>query len=136
MGEIGRADADPLIACLGYELPQHHDDLDCDLFPLLRRRILPEDALVPVLARLAEDHRRTERQAQAIVDLLAADPASDPIRLTDPARDLFLAQAALTKRLVSLESGIVLAIARVRLTRADLKALACSFRARRGMEAS
>lgn len=134
-GQIGRAEADPLIAFLSYDLPLHHDDLAQDFFPMLRRRITPEDALVPVLARLAEDHRRAETQAQAIVDLLSVDERGDPIRLGPAACDLILAYAAQTHRLVSLESGIVLAIARVRLTRGDLKMLGSALKARRGIGA-
>ena len=103
---------------------------------MLRRRITREDALVPVLARLAEDHRRAETQAQAIVDLLSVDERGDLIRLGPAARDLILAYAAQTHRLVSLESGIVLAIARVRLTRGDLKMLGGALKARRGIGVS
>ncbi|MGL4240394.1 MAG: hemerythrin domain-containing protein, partial [Beijerinckiaceae bacterium] len=66
-GSARRKDADRVAAFLQDDVAIHHEDEDNDLVPALRRRALPQDALGPVLARLAEDHRRNDGMVADIV---------------------------------------------------------------------
>jgi hemerythrin-like domain-containing protein len=128
-----RAEADSLVAYLTHDVALHHADETDDLFPLVRRRAVPEDELGAVLARLGEDHVRCQSMIDGIVAALTARPAADPVRLDKPARELMQAYAAAEHRHLAMENGVVLAIARVRLTPADLRKLSAGMKARRGV---
>jgi hemerythrin-like domain-containing protein len=129
---VRREEADGIIAFFQRDLPLHHADEDHDLFPALRRRALPEDDLAAPLARLSDDHRISRPMVEGIVDALAADPAEDTVRLKRGTSEMMLAYAASEHKHLAIENGIVLAIARVRLTRADLAQISRSMKARRG----
>ncbi|NJL50386.1 MAG: hemerythrin domain-containing protein [Blastochloris sp.] len=131
--EASRKDADTVIAFLTHDLPLHYADEEIDLFPLLRKRALVEDDLGIPLARLTADHRALEAQAEHIVDVLAASPALDRVLITTVEAENMLAYAASEHAHLAIENGIILAIARIRLTRSDLKALSQSMKLRRGV---
>jgi hemerythrin-like domain-containing protein len=127
--EAGEAPPDQAAAASAFlerDAPIHHRDEDCDLFPMLRRRARPDDALDETLSRLGRDHRRSREDAAAIVRAL--QPGR---RLSAEDRDAFRAYAAREHRHLAVENGVVIAIARVRLTRADLAALSAAMTARR-----
>ena len=128
-----RADADRVIAYLTQDLRLHHEDEDLDLYPALRRRARPADELGPVLARLTEDHRQGEPMIDTIVDALSARPAADPVRIDTGTGELIQAYTAMEHRHRAIENAVVLAIARIRLTRADLKPISRAMKARRGI---
>jgi hypothetical protein len=128
-----RSHADSVIAFLTRDLPLHHADEETDLFPLLRKRALPEDDLGIPLARLAADHRALEAQSDRIVDTLAASPGTDPVVISKADAEACLAYAAGEKTHIAIENGIVLVIARIRLTRNDLSALSRAMKIRRGV---
>lgn len=131
-GRARRVEADMVTGYLDRDLALHHEDEDVDLFPALRRRALAEDNLGPVLARLSEDHRQSEVMVSAILDALAARLAQDPVKLDSGARRVMQAYAASEHRHLAMENGIVMAIARIRLKPADLKAISHGMRQRRG----
>lgn len=131
-GEAARAEADMAIGYLERDLRWHHDDEDRDLFPALRRRVLPQDELGVTLARLTDDHRATERMVDDIVEALAAQPADKMVRFSAGAQDVMRAYAATEHKHLAIENSIVLAIARIRLTKADLAAMSRSMKERRG----
>jgi hypothetical protein len=130
-----RSEADTVIAFLTHDLPLHYADEEADLFPLLRKRALPEDDLGIPLARLAADHRSLEAQGELIVRTLAASPATDPVLITKAEAEAFLAYAAGEKAHIAIENGIVLVIARIRLTRTDLANISRAMKIRRGVQA-
>lgn len=132
-GKIARSEADMVIAFLDQDLPLHHEDEDHDLFPAVRRRALPADDLGTVLARLSEGHRLSDVMVHAIVDILAATPGDDPVRLDRQAREVMQAYAASEHRHLAMENGIVMAIARIRLKPTDLKAISQAMKLRRGV---
>lgn len=132
-GKATRVEADMVVAYLERDLPLHHEDEDEDLFPAVRRRALPEDDLGGVLARLREDHRQTQPMVEMIAASLSASPARDTIRIDSSTREVMLAYAAGEHRHLAIENGIVLAIARIRLTRNDLKTISRAMKARRGV---
>lgn len=134
-GHVDRAEADAVVAYLRRDLALHHRDEEEDLFPLLLRRVLPEDGLAATLAQLGEDHRRSQEVIAAIIPVLAGRAGDTAIKLGRDARKLLLAYASSEHRHLAAENGIVLAIARVRLTRGDLKAMSATMKDRHGVVA-
>lgn len=133
VGHVPAQDANVLSDFLDRELKWHHQDEEEDLFPSLRRRAHPEDALDEPLARLSRDHSRSAATVGKIVEALGAAPDNDGVRLSEDMRGLMSAYAADEHRHIAIENGIVLAIARIRLTKGDIKAMSASMKARRGI---
>jgi hypothetical protein len=131
LGSASIGEAEAIGRFLARDLVWHHGDEDEDLFPALRRRSLPQDDLLAALDHLEADHRRNEPVAKAIVACLTARPGGDDIRLDTSMRAMIEAFAAAEHRHLALENGIVLAIARIRLTRTDLAKMSRSMKRRR-----
>lgn len=131
------ADHDPALmadvaAFLETELLAHMTDEVEDLFPLMRRRCAPEDRIGPVLTELKSDHVRTGKHAPRIREILARCLSQE--RAPDAGERAALAVfAAQSRRRMIAETAIVLPIARVRLTPADLSTLRLRMAARRGV---
>lgn len=122
-----------LLDFLATDLPLHVADEEEDLFPLLRRRALPEDNIEEALALLSADHRSdapaialVRGRLEACLDLGRAPGADQATRLT------LLDFASHELHHLALENAVVLPIARLRLTSDDLKAIGRSLAARRG----
>jgi hypothetical protein len=133
-GFAPRADADRVISYLTQELPLHHEDEDVDFYPVLRRRCSAADDLDSIIARLSEDHRRGEPVLAAIIRSLAPSRAMDPVSLDHAASDLMHTYALGECSHLAVENGVVLAIARIRLTRADIRTISHNMKVRRGMK--
>jgi len=131
-GKVDRNEAEAVVAFLNHDVPLDHEDEEKDLFPAVRRRALQEDNLGVVLARLLEDHRLAKPVIGQIVAELSCQPA-DVVKVSSAARELMQAYASSESSHLALENGIVLAIARIRLTRGDLDAMARGMKARRGV---
>jgi hemerythrin-like domain-containing protein len=131
----GEEDAQLVLAYLTHDLELHHADEEIDLFPMLRRRALPEDELGKVLDRLADDHRKSEALIADIGRHLSTPAVNGEIPLRAPAREALEAYAAAEHRHLAMENAVVMTIAGVRLHRSDLKALGRSMAARRGIAA-
>jgi hemerythrin-like domain-containing protein len=132
-GWADRAEADSVVEFLTYDLPLHHGDEDKDLFPAVRRRALPEDRLGAILARLAEDHRRAGPLIDRIVSALSLQPGDATIPVDAATREAIQTYVAGESAHVAMENGIVLAIARIRLGKSDLKIMTHGMKARRGL---
>jgi len=130
---VARGEADMITSYLTSDLRQHHEDEDLDVYPALRRRALPEDSLGITLAQLGEEHRQGAAMADNIVETLSAKPADDLVHIHTAAGEMMQAYAARELRHLALENGVVLALARIRLTRSDLKAISRAMKARRGV---
>jgi hemerythrin-like domain-containing protein len=135
IGTVGRREADALLTFLTGDYCLHHQDEELDLFPALSRRALPEDALDSALARLLEDHHHAEPLVAELVASLRAGGTEDPIQLGAGARAAMREFAQGEHRHVAIENGIVLALARARLTRGDLRRISQNMKARRGVVA-
>lgn len=115
------------------ELARHIVDEEEDLFPLLRRRALPDDHIDEVLHRLAAEHKTDADQGR-----IAREQLQACLRLRRAPRDLPDARAALEAfaaqemRHLALENAVVLPIARLRLTPTDLRRLSRRLAQRRG----
>jgi iron-sulfur cluster repair protein YtfE (RIC family) len=134
-GVAGRREATAVMAFLEHDLPLHHKDEEDDLFPALKRRARQEDELSDVIEQLSDDHDRSESQARIIRHALANDDCSETIRLDGAARAAMRRYAGSQHRHLALENGILLTIARIRLTKADLSAMSQSMKSRHGVAA-
>lgn len=134
--EKGHADlrkARIVAAFLTHDLPLHHEDEDEDLFPAVRRRAMPEDRLAAVLKRLSEDHRRSQSRVDAIVRALSARQPGRLVRFEPAVRRSIEEYSADERQHLATENGVVLPIARIRLTADDVKAISRGMKARRGI---
>ncbi|GAA5078304.1 hemerythrin domain-containing protein [Roseibacterium beibuensis] len=117
---------------LAHELPALLNDEDLDVLPMLLDRAEPEDELPSLARRLGREHREIEGCLGFVLDLLAASApaamASSSFR--QALRDL----ARVTRRHLILENAVLLPLARVRLTDADLVALRQAMLRRRGLQ--
>lgn len=128
-GRVAAHEAAALASFLERDLILHHEDEERGLFPLIIKRSAGEDRLEADLARLAQDHKRVRPQIMRLADILTH--AAPEIGAADA--PLFTGFAAHELRHLAFESGVVLPIARVRLTRKDITELSRDMRARRGI---
>lgn len=109
---------------LQFDLPMHHQDEETGLFPILRERALPEDALDGVLERLAAEHAADNDFASEIAECL--DLLGHGGRPANPEMVGYMLRGFFERyrRHVEWENSLVLPIARLRLRPEDLLALA------------
>jgi hemerythrin-like domain-containing protein len=124
--EIARA----ILRYLGQDFSRHMRDEENDLFPLLRRRCLPEDEIETVLGRLNAEHKDEHRLAGGVESDLRALLDSDDPALDTATRERLFQYARSLRRHLALENSIVLPLARARLTQEDLAVLAAAMRSR------
>lgn len=123
-----------IVDFLRHDLPLHIIDEEEDLFPLLRRRCLPEDDLEPVLGMLSAEHRSDEDTARTVRTHLEASLDRQVAPGLDPAKKRAMTDfAAQERRHLGLENAVVLPIARLRLSAEDLAGLGRRLAARRGV---
>lgn len=133
MIESGAADRDTIAAMLEYlkrDLGLHLRDEEDDLFPLLRRHCLPEDNLENILGVLSEEHAKDEELCVVLVEGLQALLDGEALR-NHPR--LIAAASTFTetqRRHLTWENGLLLPLARKRLTQDDLVNLGRSIAAR------
>lgn len=121
--EVDRRLCAQVASCLQYDLPLHHHDEEEALFPLLRKRALPEDGLEGILERLAAEHSSDNDFASEIAEALqtlgqGGRPAN-PEMLGYMLRGFFERY----RRHVLWENTLVMPLARARLTPEDLEEL-------------
>ncbi len=123
-----------LVEFLRNDLPLHIIDEEQDLFPLLRRRVLPEDEVEQALGMLSAEHKADADLARQVRDSLEACLAEQTAPGMDPAvRKQLQNFAAQELRHLALENAVVLPIARLRLSRRDLDGMSRRIAARRGV---
>ena len=113
------------------DLPIHFDDEEKGLFPRLRARALPEDALDTILVRLAREHEIAKAAFALLVSALAC--MADGSVPAPEDRDVLRRLANSKRRHLIFENAVLLPLARLRLTDADKFALMdamCERRAR------
>lgn len=127
-------ETEEILTFLRHDMALHIIDEEEDLFPLLRRRCLPEDELGPLLGALSAEHRDDMEQMRVLTTLLErALTEGRPPGHDLEARRLFTDFALHERRHIALENAIILPIARLRLTPRDLRALSSRMAARRGV---
>ena len=128
-----RADADTIATFLTNDLVLHHADEEEGLFPFIRLRALPEDELGTLFAHLGEDHHRSKAMVEDITDALMQHPAEKAVHLSTSICRLIRAYVVSENRHLAVENGVLLAIARIRLTPKDQKAISRGMKVRRGV---
>jgi iron-sulfur cluster repair protein YtfE (RIC family) len=128
LGVVDAMTADALRRYLTELLPLHWQDEEHDLFPLLRRRAQPEDAIATALSRLAHDH---EASAAATVTLARAlDRMTHAEQPDTETRAAMRAFADRERRHLAFENAVILPLARLRLTETDRETLHLSMQRR------
>lgn len=117
---------------LNEELGVHLRDEVEDLFPVLARRCTEADAIDTVLGRIRQDQDQALSLLPSVRGAIAncLDAGAD---LSSEDREVLACFAAHVRRHLVAENAILLPIARVRLTRGDLRRLAGHMRSRRGI---
>ena len=118
---------------VGDEMSIHVIDEEEDLFPLLRRRALPEDDVERVLGLLSREHSESDRLAEAIVGGLREAIVSGAAELDAELKDKLRAFARRERRHLAVENALVMPLAEVRLTVKDCEGLARRMAVRRGI---
>jgi hemerythrin-like domain-containing protein len=118
--EIDRRLCAQVASALQYELPLHHQDEEVGLFPLLRQRARPEDALDGILERLATEHLTDTDFAAEIGEAL--DTLGHGGRIGNPNMLGYMLRGFFERyrRHVHWENALVMPLARLRLTEDDL----------------
>lgn len=129
---LDRQAATHVLRFLNEELNVHLRDEAEDLFPLMARRCTEEDAIERAIERIRVDQDEAMRLLPQVRTMLAGclDTGCD---LTPEDRTVLTAFAGHVHRHLVTENAILLPIARVRLTRADLRALSKHMLSRRGL---
>ena len=121
--EVDRRLCAQVASCLEFDLPLHHHDEEFALFPLLRKRALPEDGLDNILDRLVAEHSSDNDFASEISEALETlgqgGRPENPEMLGYMLRGFFERY----RRHVQWENTLVMPLARLRLTPDDLDAL-------------
>lgn len=133
----GEAPANEIIAACEYlsvDYPLHQFDVADDLVPLLRDRCKPSDNIMPVLEELAEAQKTVRSLAvktvKALVGQLERRSEGGPSKALQRQTGELLTGL---RRLSAIESGIILPLARVRLSEVDLADLSRRLKRRRGL---
>ena len=117
-----------------HELALHVLDEEEDLFPLMRRRALPEDKLDRLLDRLSVEHAKDLTRTAAVRHHLeTCIRQRAPIGQNNARRRALEGFVAQERSHLALENAVVLPIARRRLTERDLVDLSNRLAVRRGI---
>jgi hemerythrin-like domain-containing protein len=112
-----------VVNALRYEIPLHHRDEECGLFPLIERRALPGDNIHDILARLALEHATDESFASELLESLEALSDGETVKNPDMVGYMLRSFFESYRRHIHWENAIVLPLARARLTHEDIEEL-------------
>lgn len=130
---LSPSDMSGLATFLTGDLLIHHQDEDLDIFPVLRRRAEPLDELDAMLKRLSGDHLSLQPLVDEIVVMLRELEEQGDVGIGPALAERLRCYVVHEHKHLVIENGIVLVLARKRLTRADLAAISRSMKSRRGL---
>ncbi len=130
-GLINRRTIATVIAFIRTDLAQHILDEEISFFPFLRPLCHPEDNIDAILNLLAEEHRADESESEAMIAIL--DDMAKGGEAGDAARGKLRDFADRLRHHLALENGVLLPLARARMTGDALRLVAQSMAARRGV---
>ena len=130
--EVDRRLCAQVASCLEFDLPLHHHDEEHALFPLLKKRALPEDGLDHILERLAAEHSSDNDFASEIAEAL--ESLAQGARPPNPEMLGYMLRGFFERyrRHIHWENTLVMPVARMRLTPEDLEALTQQMERNRG----
>lgn len=121
-----------LVDFIRFDLTLHVIDEEEDVFPLLRRRCLPEDEIEQILDRLAGEHAQDKTLSERARDVLnACLIVRRPPHAIEGGAETLRAFAHHERRHLALENAVIVPLARRRLSMADIEMLGRRFVARR-----
>ena len=128
-GLINRRTISAVIAFIKTDLAQHILDEEISFFPFLRPLCHSEDNVDAILNLLAEEHRADESESETMIATLEImAKGGEP---GDAARASVRDFADRLRHHLALENGVLLPLARARMTRDALRLVAQSMAARR-----
>lgn len=135
------ADSEPFDALLARailkfleaDMTLHVSDEEEDLFPVLRRRLTPDDDADRILGLLSGEHAADEALSREIVSDLRRAIEEEVAVIPDVLRNTLMAFADRQWRHLTVENAIVLPLARERLSKSDLDRVAGRMAARRNI---
>ncbi len=133
-GALRREEANQALHFLRSEMIWHLEDEEQDLFPLLRSRCKPEDDIDAALNLLSMEHERDANLAEIIIAGLEKISAGKSLTNKDEFSRAQAAFAEAHRRHLAWENGVVLPLARRRLSTADMADLGRSMAARRKID--
>jgi len=121
-----------VVAFLRHDMALHVQDEEEDLFPLVRQRCAPQDEIERVISALAAEHAGDRHLADIVIEgLQAALREGTAVAAQAGLREAMIDFARNERRHLALENSVVLPLARLRLTAADLAELSARMMARR-----
>jgi hemerythrin-like domain-containing protein len=112
-----------VVNALRNEIPLHHRDEECGLFPLIERRALPGDNIHDILARLALEHATDESFAAELLESLEILGSGESVKNPDMVGYMLRSFFESYRRHIHWENAVVLPLARARLTAEDVAEL-------------
>jgi len=109
---------------LKFEIPLHHRDEECGLFPLIEKRALASDNIHDILARLALEHATDESFASELLESLETLARGETVRNPDMVGYMLRSFFESYRRHIHWENAVVIPLARARLTDGDVDELA------------
>ena len=131
--EVDPEIAAEVVAFMTRDLVVHVIDEEQDLFPMIRRRATPEDAIEPVLGQLSGDHAEDEALANTIIAGLQAIRGVSPPKPPKDLRKALRRFAESQRQHLALENATLMPLAKRRLTPQDLTELSVRMATRRGI---
>ena len=125
--------ADAIAVFLETEMELHVIDEEEDLFPMLRRRLLPEDDAERIIGLLSGEHAADEALASEIVTALRKGMRTDCATVEPALRNALLTFADRQRRHLAVENAIVIPLAAIRLSKKDIFDLGRRMAVRRGV---
>lgn len=121
-----------LLDFIRFDLTLHVIDEEEDLFPLLRRRCLPEDEIEEILGRLGREHAEDKALSERARDVLnACLIVRQPPQAIDGGAEALATFAHHERRHLALENAVLIPLARLRLGQEDIDLLGRRFMVRR-----
>lgn len=132
MEEFDAARITGLLDFIRFDLTLHVIDEEEDVFPLLRKRCLPEDQVDEVLDRLTEEHAEDKALSTRARDVLnACLIVRKPPHAIEGGAEALQAFAHHEMQHLTLENAVIVPLARRRFNAADLRFLSARLIARR-----
>ncbi|MFY0614191.1 MAG: hemerythrin domain-containing protein [Hyphomicrobiaceae bacterium] len=128
--------ADTIATFLETEMELHVIDEEEDLFPMLRRRLLPDDDAERLMGLLSGEHAADEALAGEIGRGLREGITANCATIALELRNALLTFADRQRRHLAVENAIVLPLAASRLSQRDIADLGRRMAVRRGISQS
>lgn len=123
-----------LLSFLQIDYERHLLDEEKCLFPLLEARLTPSDLLDPSLRQLTAEHRESRSAAAFLVEEASRLQRFPKLLPSRRFRDCAAEFAQAKQRHIAVENAVIIPLARERLSRRELQALARGLAANRSLK--